>query len=176
MKWRTWAVLLALVIWCGVAEAQGTCTAPVGTKCTTAITLPTPNSSSVTNPRVVMLSASPVASTWTVGSATLDAGTSAVVPITLTIIANRSWTVAVSGDPSWRVSANGWSSKPVSHVLWSTTATGTSTALATSGVTVATGVAGSSMVQVLYFRTLLSWTTDTPGTYTMPLSFSVVSP
>lgn len=170
------AILPALVIWSGAAAAQGNCTAPVGTKCTTAITLSAPNSSSITNPRVVMLSVSPVSSTWAVGSTALDAGKSDVIPITLTIIANRSWTVALQGDQTWTVSANGWSSKPVSNVLWSTTATGTGTPLTTSGVTVASGVAGSSMVQLLYFRTLLSWDTDKPGTYTMPLSFSVVSP
>ena len=180
MTRATWTLLVAsLAASLGVgraARAQGTCTATVGTKCTTAITLSTPNASSITNPKVVTLTASPTAGTWTVGAAALDAGTSNVVPVTLTVSANRSWTVSLNGASAWTVSNGGSATKLVSDVRWSTTSTGTGTPLSSSAVTVATGAAGSAFVHLLYFRTVLSWATDVAGTYVIPLSFTVTSP
>lgn len=173
------ALLVGLSIGLGATQAagaQGTCTAAVGTKCSTAITLATPNASSVTNPRVVTMTASPAAGSWSVRSNELDAGTSGAVPVTVTVSSNRSWAVALSGPSAWSVSGGATAGKPVGDVRWSIAATGAGTPLSASAATVAAGTAGGSQVRVLYFRTLLGWTTDAPGTYVMPLSFTVTSP
>ena len=175
MRRRALVVPLALAIWCQTLGAQGTCNANVGTKCTTTITVPTPNASSISNPLVVSLTVTPLAGTWTVNTASLDAGTSDAVPVTMTVQANRTWTVKANGASSWTVSSGGWTAKPTGNANWSTTSTGGGTALTTTGVTLASGTAGTSST-TLYFSTRLSWATDSPATYTMPLSFTVASP
>ena len=88
MRRVVWRALLALGVLAALpvgARAQGTCTASVGAKCSTAITVATPNATTLANPRYVALTSVPTALTWTVGSADLTAGTTSTEAYTLTI-------------------------------------------------------------------------------------------
>lgn len=100
--------------------------------------------------------------------------------VTVRVWANRSWTAtftasAPTGTPTKSVNQFSWvraaSCPATGHTAL---AAGIANAIFASGTGAATPNAGSP--QVLCFRTALSWTGDTPGTVTLPLSFTVSAP
>jgi len=164
--------LLAVVI--GPADAQGSCSASVGSPCH--ITVPAPNATALTNPRVIhLLSQSPHLFSWTVTQANLDAGVSDDVAVTLVVNSNRAWTLSANGATTWTVSGGGNTAKASSDLRWALSSTVTGTAITSTPVIVQSGSAGTTTLAIS-FKTVLGWTSDRPGTYSMPVTFLLASP
>jgi hypothetical protein len=66
--------------------------------------------------------------------------------------------------------------KPAGDLLRATAAGGPFTALSTSPATVATGPATAGAATNLFFRTVYAWSVDTPGTYSLVVTFTLLAP
>jgi len=171
---RALSCVALLVVIVGQARAQGTCSASVGSPCQ--ITVPAPNATAFTNPRVIyLLSRAPSVVSWTVTQANVDAGISDPVAVTLEVNSNRAWTFSVNGATTWTVSGGANTAKVPADLRWALSSAVTGTAITTAPATVQSGSAGTTIVTI-YFKTLLRWTSDRPGTYSMPITFSLASP
>lgn len=115
-----------------------------------------------------------------------DAGSSVTAAPTLTVQANRSWTLLVAaGAAAWTTSGGSpgdppWAAKPIADLQWGTSATGpTWTALSQTAATVTTGAGATpnaGQAVAVYFKLLHAWTTDTPGTYSLPVTYTLTAP
>ena len=111
-----------------------------------------------------------------------DAGFAASTGPTAVVKANAPWTLQIASTTSVFSATNtdptepARTTKPASDLQWSLAASGTYTGMTLTASTLTTGVptAGSSIP--LYFRVLLSYALDTPGNYSLPLLFTLVSP
>ena len=65
--------------------------------------------------------------------------------------------------------------KPRGDLTWSTSAGGSYAAVTGSPAAVTTGSATDGSVSQLYYRTLYSWTADTPGTYELTLTLTLTT-
>lgn len=83
-------------------------------------------------------------------------------PLLVAISANTGWVLNIHSDLStW---FGGDDLKPVSDLLWSTTAPG-STPMSTADAQVKSGSAVEDDLTTIYFRSLWSFADDPPGTY-----------
>ncbi len=115
---------------------------------------------------------SPTAAVYTAGSA-VDAGPG------ITIKANGAWRLNVSANSAtWTATgplAN--PAKPAGDLMLGTASGGPFTALSVGGFQLASGsVATAGTVVPTYYQTVWHWTTDSPGSYTLALTFTIVSP
>lgn len=92
---------------------------------------------------------------------------------TLTVKANAAWTLTVKGA-AW--SGTGNNSKAPGDLSWNVNGGGTFTAMTTSAATVLTGSATGSTTAAIGYKTTWNLTTDTPGTYTMALTYTLSAP
>jgi hypothetical protein len=96
-----------------------------------------------------------------------------------TVKSNRPYSLSISGGAgTWTGTGGARANKPVGDLLWGT---GTpSTALTTSaaliGTASTTGNNGSSAAATLNYRINWGYTNDTPGTYTIPVVYTLTSP
>lgn len=177
-RWRPGFLCVALVVASlpmRALRAQGSCTVTAFAKCATPITLPTPNGSTLTYGYSGQLTVTPAATAWQVSAADVDAGYSQTIAITLAVTSNRAWKLEITGPTTWTVDATAWASKPVSDALWGLSTTTVTTALSTSPSQVTSGVAGTSSTTV-YVRTKLAWRNDSPGSYALPMTFTLTLP
>ncbi len=110
----TAAVAAQTVLTCSVSGQSG--------KCSPTVTLDQP--ATMVNPALLQLTVSPTASTYTATTIDMDqaTGLATFTPISLTVQANRAWTIQVNGNAAfWTASAGAWASKPVSDLIWSLT-------------------------------------------------------
>jgi hypothetical protein len=95
---------------------------------------------------------------------------------TITVKANRAWTVSISGA-TWTGTGN--HSKPVSDLQWSRD-NSTYTGLTTSPVQIlpssGNGSPTNGTVQSMFYRWLLHTGTDTPGSYSMVVTYTLSAP
>ena len=172
------AVLLAAIalpasLWgqvvCQITGPAGSCT----TSATTAITVPT----------ILRL---------TIGSATTPFGsiTQADYDLTRKDIAGPS--VVVKANQPWRVqlssAAINWSAvntdplnpartnKPLADLLWAPTLGGSFTAVTGTPIQIGAGGRTGGTTIPLAFRSLWSYTLDTPGNYSIGVTFTLISP
>ena len=135
-------------------------------KCSPTVTLDQP--ATMVNPALLQLTVSPTASTYTAATTDMDrvTGLATFTPISLTVQANRAWTIQVNGNAAfWTASAGAWASKPVSDLIWSLTPAGPTTAMSTTATTLTTGSPGPGSPGVsVYMRPVAHWATDKPGT------------
>ena len=164
------AVAAQTVLTCSVSGASG--------KCSPTVRLDQP--ATMVNPALLKLTVSPTSSTYTaaVTDMNVSAGLATFTPVTLSVQANRSWTIQVNGNSAfWTASAGAWASKPVSDLIWSLTPAGATTAMSTTPTTLTTGSPGSGSPGVsAYIRPVAHWTTDKPGTYSMNVTFTLTTP
>jgi hypothetical protein len=97
---------------------------------------------------------------------------------TATVRANTGVRIVLSStSATWTRNAAA-STKPVGDLRWATTAGGTyvalTTGLSTTNLLSTAATAGAS--QQVFYQTLWKWTQDGPGTYTLPIVFTMVSP
>jgi hypothetical protein len=166
----TAAVAAQTVLTCSVSGQSG--------KCSPTVTLDQP--ATMVNPALLQLTVSPTASTYTAATTDMDqaTGLATFTPISLTVQANRAWTVQVNGNAAfWTASAGAWASKPVSDLIWSLTPAGPTTAVSTTPTTLTTGSAGPGSPGVtVYMRPIAHWATDKPGNYSMTVTFTMTTP
>lgn len=161
-------------------RAQSSCSVSgVSGKCSPDISLSVP--ATITNPALLAFTVSP-STTLTATAAVTDmdvvTGMSTGSIATITVQGNRTWSVSVKGNSAlWTATGVGaWASKPVSDLHWSLTPTGASTALSTTAGTLMTGNPSSGTPISVYFRPVVHWLTDTPGNYTMGITFTITAP
>lgn len=118
----------------------------------------------------------------TIGPSTLAAGStsgtlSATGP-TISAIANFGYAVTL------KAAASAWSytgtstdpAKPVSDLRFRLVTTGPFTTLTTGGTQILSGSAGTSSSTATFLQSLWNWTTNPPGTYSLPLSVTLTAP
>jgi len=100
--------------------------------------------------------------------------------VTATVKSNRPYTLKIKGGAAtWTGSGGARANKPVGDLLWGTVspaATALSTTDANIGSPSTTGNNGSSPAATVNYRILWGYTDDTPGTYTIPVVFTLTSP
>lgn len=111
-----------------------------------------------------------------------DAGFVANAGPTATVRGNRAWRLqisaatatwtAVNTEPGVSARAN----KPAGELLRAAAAGGPFTALSTTPATVASGAASAGTTTNVFFRTMYAWAVDTPGTYSLVVTFTLVAP
>ena len=158
------------VLVCSVSGQSG--------KCSPTVTLDQP--ATMVNPALLQMTVSPTTSTYTAATTDMNSssGLASFTPVTLSIQANRAWTVQAKGNSAfWSASAGAWTSKPVSDLVWSLTPAGATTAMSTTSATLTSGSAGSGSPGVsVYMRPVAHWTTDKPGSYSMSVTFTLTTP
>ncbi len=172
---RTAFAVAATIAFAGAAQAQATCgataaanasCAPAGTQVST--TVQKIVFISITNPSVALTA--PTDADFTGGGTTTKVDAAAQVA---TIRTNAPWTLTVQGG-TWTGSGN--NSKAVGDLGWTITGGPGYTAMTTSAVSVTTGAATAATTVTIGYRTAWSLTTDTPGTYTMGLTYTIAAP
>ncbi|MFL5522960.1 MAG: hypothetical protein ACJ8AF_02525 [Gemmatimonadaceae bacterium] len=143
------------------------------------------NTASVTVGALVKLGMSSTTTALTDPSAD-DVASGAVIPNagpTFTIKANRSWTLKIKSQngSNWSYLGTDGGVKSIGDLAWSTASNGTFAALTSSDVTFTSGAAASNGTSApIFFRT--SWLNDftsvsnAPGTYSLPIVFTLTAP
>lgn len=115
-------------------------------------------------------------------SVDFDAGYTTSAGPTITVYSNAPWTLKIDSPvTTWTGVATTAepvrAAKPVGDLTWGHAVGGPySAVLANSAVTLATGTATAGTVVPLFFRTVLNWTLDTPGNYSVQVRFTLTSP
>ena len=116
------------------------------------------------------------------GSTDYDAGFVANTGPTATVRGNRAWRLQISAAAATWTAVNtqpgvsARANKPVSDLLRATASGGPFTAFSTTPATVASGAASAGTAATFYLRTLYAWTVDTPGTYSLVVTFTLLAP
>jgi hypothetical protein len=177
----TWRLALALA---AVALA-----APVRARGQTCQSRGIPNSCSVnttatmTAGRVLQLTVSPT-STAIPAPTDVDftAGFKAGTGPTVTVRSNSTWTLKVGAQAATWTATNttpgvpARANKPSTDLQWSTAVGGPFTPLTTGAPISLTGAATAGTVFTEFYRVLWSWTLDTPGNYSLTVTFTLSSP
>ena len=179
MKRLLLALLVTLPALPLAAQTVTTCTVTGASgKCSPDVRLDKP--ATITNPALLQLtlSSTSFAATATVSDMGAVQGMTTGGTVTITVQANRAWTVQVQGNAAtWTASAGAWAGKPVSDLRWSLTPTGASTAMSQTSSTLLSGSAGAGTPPTtVYMRPVVNWTTDKPGVYTLGVTFTLTTP
>jgi hypothetical protein len=142
-----------------------------------------PGSASMTAGRVVRLQVSAGSTALTTPTpADFDAGFNSTTGPTLTVSANAPWMLQVRASAaSWTATntspgAPARTNKPAADLKWGRNTGGPFTALSTTDVTLFSGTATANSATTLYFQTLYSWTSDTPGNYSLTVVLTLTAP
>ncbi len=154
---------------CSVTGANGSCTINTSVQ--------------MTAPKVVRLTVSPAAITLTSPATTdYDAGFAASAGPAVTVNANTPWTVSIRAASALWTATNSVpgvaarANKPAADLQWSTAAAGSFSGFTTTNVTLASGADTNAALTTLFYRTLYSWTADTPGDYSLGIILTIVAP
>jgi len=167
------------------AAVLGTAGVAAQTTCTGIGTCNLPVNASVTVPALVSLSTGSGAVTLTAPTVD-DLVTGHVTestPLEFTVRSNRSWRLQVhtTAAANWSYVGTDAGVKPISDLQWSTDPSGSFTAITGTAADVVTAQPRTDgATQEIYFRTLYSNdftdARNAPGTYTIPLVFTLVAP
>lgn len=142
-----------------------------------------PGSVSMIAGRVVQLQVSAGSTALTAPTtADFDAGFNATAGPTLTVSANAAWTLLLrASSPLWTATntspgAPARTDKPAGDLQWSTAPNGAFASLTAGDVNLVSGAATASSATSLYFQTLYDWALDTPGSYSLSVVLTLVSP
>jgi hypothetical protein len=167
---------------CTVSGSSAAITAVTG-----AGTCNTSGNANVTIPRVVRLTTSqPTTTLSTPTAAAYDAGFAATTGPVLTMQSNAGHSVQIRSTATTFTATGGTpgpdaprAAKPAADLRVDTTAAFPNNwAMSTTNRTVRTRTtaAVTPVTVSLFYRLLLSWTLDTPGTYTIPIVIRITSP
>jgi len=136
------------------------------------------NTASVTVPVVMNLTLS--SSTTALGVPGPDNYDSTAVPNngpTATVKANKGWTLKISANAAnFTGTAGANTTKSAADLAWSTASNGTFAGLTTTGATVLTSASGSKTTQPIFYQTSWHSATDTPGTYSLVVVYTLSVP
>ena len=150
---------------CGATGAAPSCS-PAGTQITT--TVQRIVFLSITNPSVSLTA--PTNTDFAAGGTTTKTDLGAQV---ITVRANSAWTLNVQGA-AWTGTGN--NAKAVGDLEYTKNAGTSWTTMTTSAVALTTGTATAGANTTVGYRTTWALVSDTPGTYTMALTFTLSSP
>lgn len=157
------------------AQAQVTCgnTGAAGTNCTPAGTTAT-----VTVQRVVFMSVAPAAAALTAPTNAdfVGGGTTTKIDLAaqaVTVRANATWAMTIKGS-AWTGTGN--NAKLIADLGWSKTGGAPFTAMTNGAVALNNGAATASTITTLAYQTNWALVSDSPGTYTMALTFTLTAP
>lgn len=165
------SALVTLALHATACGAQVTCTG-AASGCSVPITASFAN---VYAAELILSSATtnlvtPVASDF--GSA---AGVNTPAAITLTVRSNAAYTITVSSASHFFSGGSG--SKPATDLQYSTDGFATLKSLnATGSALVTAAPAAAGAVYTIGYNTKYSWTTDTPGTQTLAVTYTITAP
>jgi hypothetical protein len=177
-RWAGSALGLLLLVAPSVVGAQvcnqtgtaGSCTVNV----TTSITLPT-------LPYHLTVGSSTTAF-GTVTSTNFDAGFAELPGPSVTVQANKPWSIGISSAATFWTATNtdptnpARTTKPRADLHWSNTSGVVGTAVTGTVTTIGSGTGTVGTVIPLFFRTIWDYTVDTPGNYTISVTFTLTAP
>lgn len=173
-----WGAVLLATLGVAAAASGQTCTAPIP-----AGTCADNTSTTLTIGTVMQLTLSTSSTTLTApASADYNAGFVADNGPTATVKANRSWRLQISSAAAtWTAvntvpGVNAWTNKPAADLTWSTAGGGPFAGLTLVGVNAAAGSASGGTVTNFFFRSVYTWTLDTPGNYSLTVVFTLLAP
>lgn len=136
------------------------------------------STASVTVPAVLQLTLSSITTALTAPTAAnFDAAGVPDAGPSVTVKANKGWTLKIAaGAASFTGSGGANLAKASTDLAWSTTVAGTFTGLVTGGATVLTSATGSSVTQNMFYQTSWHSATDTPGTYSLVVAYTLSEP
>jgi hypothetical protein len=166
----TLAVLALVGLGAVPAEAQNTCTAnPCSLNDTVKVTVAT----------VLRLTLSQFATALTApNEAAYDAGFQLDNGPTATVKANRGWTLKVSANgATWTGTAGANANKAAGDLQYATSASGPYTSLTTTPAAFSSAASGNAgTAQPVFYKTLWSYTSDTPGNYSLVVVYTLSAP
>jgi hypothetical protein len=111
-----------------------------------------------------------------------DAGFVANTGPTATVRGNRAWRLQVSAATATWTAVNtepgvsAHANKPASDLLRATASGGPFTALSTTPATLVSGSASAGTATNVFLRTTYAWAVDTPGAYSLVVTFTLLAP
>jgi hypothetical protein len=167
----------ATVLCAGAAQAQATCgnTLVANATCTPAAT----NVTTTLN-RIVYMSISPASAALTAPTDVDFTGSGTTTKTDLaahviTVRANSSWNLSIQGA-AWTGTGN--NSKAIGDLTWSINGNaGPFTPVTNAAVNIVTaGTPTGSTITTIAYKTTWALATDSPGTYSMALTFTLTAP
>jgi hypothetical protein len=100
------------------------------------------------------------------------------VATVLALRSNTSYAVAISAaSATWTgVPGSAWQTKPAGDLEWSLDPAGPFVSVTTTPVSVSTGSATGNGVLTVYLRSRFVWASDVPGSYSLPVRFTLTAP
>src|SRR6478609_8263272 len=169
---------VATLLLASSAAAQATClvTGPAWTCTTTATT-------AITVPTILRLTiGSGTTSFGTITAAAYNTGNTAVAGPSVVVKANQAWRVQISSTATFWTAVNtdplnpARTTKPLADLKWGATVGGPFTAMSGTGAQIGSGSRTGGTTIPLAFQSLWSYTTDTPGNYSVSVTFTLLSP
>jgi hypothetical protein len=164
------AVVATLVAGPSAAAAQATCT---GNPCSVQLT-----ASATVNDVLRLTLSGASTSLGTPTETDYDAGYKDVAGPTASVKSNRPWHVDISGAAATFTYAGSLANpnKPASDLLWGTSAGTYGNTMAGSAVLLNGATGTGSASQAMFFRTMWSWTSDVPGSYSLVINVTLAAP
>jgi hypothetical protein len=129
--------------------------------------------------RSIRMSLSSTTTTLTAPLATAyDAGFQDTNGPTVTVQANTPWRVQISATAATFTGTG----RPARHntpradLLWAVAPATPTTPMSATATTIGTGGPTNGTVLPVIYRTLWGWTIDTPGTYTLSITYTLITP
>lgn len=114
----------------------------------------------------------------TATSAEFSAGFGTAISVPVTVQANTGWAIAVSGPVSlWTATpVTARQNKPIGDLQWATTAGGPYSNLSGAPASIRAGGATALTVVPLTLRSRYAFNLDFPGSYSLPVLFTITAP
>ncbi len=169
---HVWAGAVGALLVAGpsVAAAQATCT---GNPCSVQLT-----ASATVNDVLRLTLSGASTSLGTPAETDYDAGFKDVAGPTASVKSNRPWHVDIAGGAATFSYAGSLANpnKSASDLLWGTSAGTYGNNMGSSAVLLTGATGTGSASQALFFRTLWSWASDVPGSYSLVINVTLAAP
>lgn len=170
------AVAAAMVLGTTMAQAQtlANCTGDAAAHAAGCVVS---NTVSSAVPFVARMTLSSATTTLTAPQAA-DFGTTAGVltPSALTLTVNANAAYKITAQAAQANFSGGSTNKPAGDLTYNVNGSSTYLTLDVASTLISTTAATAATVYTIGYKTLYNWTVDTPGTYTLPLNYTLTSP
>jgi hypothetical protein len=138
---------------------------------------------SLTAPTLLRLTVGAASSPFgSITSTNYDDGYSRIPGPTVTVKANQTWQVRISSTATFWTAVTtdplnpARATKPRSDLLWATTVNGSYSAVSGTGATIGSGGGTAGTVVPFFLQSNWDYALDTPGNYSIVVTFTLVSP
>lgn len=173
------AALLVVGAALGASPLSGQTCLATGANATCAVNATT----SLTAPTLLRLTVGAASSPFgAITSTNYDDGYSRIPGPTVTVKANQTWQVQISSTAAFWTAVTtdplnpARATKPRSDLLWATTVNGSYAAVSGAGATIGSGGGTAGTVVPFYLQSNWDYALDTPGNYSIVVTFTLVSP